>query len=455
MPPNVVEHVFNGFAGCVVRPHLGDDVSVPSDCAGTVGKLYLLTDDEVECDSEINTTLWLQEHVDPDHEFTVRFLGGNLVPRSSLFKAAKGWSDDVRKGLVEHMLEAGVDLKARRGKIRQAVWEYGGIDLGAALDDDDFVERWSFQDVLRSLGPVFDGLGTLADRELVHHDVKPSNVLVDVADGQRLRAKLIDFGHAVGSDQMYGETDVDLWSREGEFANAPPEYAACATAWAVDDPVDAFFEKYHGNFGPETLKFGRESGLLADGGNHEHRQRAAGFLSALRDTSIGKTRGPYDLHGGRGTVELSLHDGRPMACVRSVDATVRASLEPTLPNARWTTRTDDRATTPRHRKTALYDAKADVTEQSWHAFLARHSRCPVAASKLTRLAAGREKSVDAYGLGVVLLSVLARYDVWEGAAFDLAARCLDVDPRTRLCAGDDEFREMCAAATFTETNASP
>src|SRR4051812_3138985 len=76
-------------------------------------------------------------------------------------------------------------------------------------------------DVLRVVSAVADALDYAHERQLLHRDVKPSNILLSTAESGRQRILLADFGIARWVDDSGGLTATDM--TVGTVAYAAPE----------------------------------------------------------------------------------------------------------------------------------------------------------------------------------------------------------------------------------------
>ncbi|WP_205876932.1 serine/threonine-protein kinase [Mycobacterium camsae] len=100
-----------------------------------------------------------------------------------------------------------------RGEFNGRLWismEYvDGMDAGQLVRDrhpDGMPER----DVAEIVTAVADALDFGHDRRLLHRDVKPENILVAAADGQRRRVLLTDFGIARKIDDVSNLTEANV-----------------------------------------------------------------------------------------------------------------------------------------------------------------------------------------------------------------------------------------------------
>lgn len=65
------------------------------------------------------------------------------------------------------------------------------------LSDDDIEESPHHVDVVKNIfGQLLDGLDYIHSQNIVHHDIKPSNLFINVESGKRILVQLGDFGLA-------------------------------------------------------------------------------------------------------------------------------------------------------------------------------------------------------------------------------------------------------------------
>lgn len=65
------------------------------------------------------------------------------------------------------------------------------------LSDDDAEECPHYLDVVKNIfGQLLDGLDYIHSQNIVHHDIKPSNLFINVEGGRRISVQLGDFGLA-------------------------------------------------------------------------------------------------------------------------------------------------------------------------------------------------------------------------------------------------------------------
>ncbi|MCW2732648.1 MAG: protein kinase family protein [Mycobacterium sp.] len=96
-----------------------------------------------------------------------------------------------------------------------------GTDAGQLLLEKDYRRGMPPADVVRIIGAVADALDYAHQRQLLHRDVKPANILLANMDSDRWRALLSDFGIARRVDDSSGLTETNM--AVGTVAYAAPE----------------------------------------------------------------------------------------------------------------------------------------------------------------------------------------------------------------------------------------
>ena len=152
----------------------------------------------------------------------------------------------------------------------------------------EFVEGETLESLLKRSGrlqpkvaleitsQVAAGLGAIHEQNLVHRDIKPTNIMVSCKDGVRLTAKIIDLGLAKGLSEASPESAISL---PGGFAGTPefasPEqfagigvdirsdlYSLGVTLWVMltgrppfrGTPAELIYRHQHGVLPIEELK---------------------------------------------------------------------------------------------------------------------------------------------------------------------------------------------------------
>lgn len=98
--------------------------------------------------------------------------------------------------------------------------------------------KLSCNDAVHIIGKVLDGVGYLHQREIIHRDIKPQNILIRMSEQKSYKVKLTDFGLA----KCYGRAGGTRITRKnigmGTLMYMPPEQVNDATG--VREPADLY-----------------------------------------------------------------------------------------------------------------------------------------------------------------------------------------------------------------------
>ena len=143
--------------------------------------------------------------IDPKFTWTLPLLHSCTVDK---FKQ----SDDP--DLCDHVVK---DIRS----YPQLIFKDGGVDLQAIIRKTHQLtqdrKRKLFLSIFQSMVPVLHGLANLSDSNLIHLDLKPSNLLFD---GKKL--VVIDFGLLTNSTELYNKSKLSLLSYD--YPYYPPEF---------------------------------------------------------------------------------------------------------------------------------------------------------------------------------------------------------------------------------------
>lgn len=147
-----------------------------------IGKLFLEKRHFVE---ELKLLKGIQQ-IDRDSTFTVKLKGANS------FNSKLLTNNSVLKCLNIYM----------NTDVYQIVMEYGGKDLHKLPN-----YNIPFKTFMKQLRPLLEGLMKFHSYDMIHYDIKPSNVLV--SDD---KISLIDFGISISADKVYTSENKRLSS---------------------------------------------------------------------------------------------------------------------------------------------------------------------------------------------------------------------------------------------------
>ena len=167
--------------------------------------------------------------IDPKFTWTLPLLHSCTVDK---FKQ----SDDP--DLCDHVVK---DIRS----YPQLIFKDGGVDLQAIIRKTHQLtqdrKRKLFLSIFQSMVPVLHGLANLSDSNLIHLDLKPSNLLFD---GKKL--VVIDFGLLTNSTELYNKSKLSLLSYD--YPYYPPEFKLYALNNPSYDMFRTSFQlnlKYH------------------------------------------------------------------------------------------------------------------------------------------------------------------------------------------------------------------
>lgn len=181
------------FAGYVIVRLLG---------AGAMGEVYLAQHPRLPRQDALKV---MALAVSSDDEYRERF-------NREAQNVATLWHQNV---VAVH------DRGEDEGRLWIAMDYVEGTDAGQLLKEKDYRNGLPPSDVVRIIGAVADALDYAHQRQLLHRDVKPANILLANLDSDRWRALLADFGIARRVDDASGLTETNM--AVGTVAYAAPE----------------------------------------------------------------------------------------------------------------------------------------------------------------------------------------------------------------------------------------
>lgn len=183
----------SNFAGYVIVRLLG---------AGAMGEVYLAQHPRLPRQDALKV---MAMSVSSDDEYRERF-------NREAQNVATLWHQNI---VAVH------DRGEDEGRLWIAMDYVEGTDAGQLLQEKDYRRGMPPGDVVRIISEVADALDYAHQRQLLHRDVKPANILLANLDSDRWRALLADFGIARRVDDSSGLTETNM--AVGTVAYAAPE----------------------------------------------------------------------------------------------------------------------------------------------------------------------------------------------------------------------------------------
>mmetsp|Transcript_42551 Transcript_42551/g.83183 ORF Transcript_42551/g.83183 Transcript_42551/m.83183 type:complete len:664 (+) Transcript_42551:61-2052(+) len=160
--------------------------------------------------------------IDPDHTFTVRVKGANLVSDPKLSDAIMEhhkWDADEASGAVCDFFP-------------QLILEGGGKSMMLHHYRNCKVPVLQFREALRRLSTLFGGLSKFVDAGFVHMDIRPENLLIEETG----KISLIDFGFSMCHDDVLDTKCKDKGWRTRRTFPSPPELCVAYALQQLCDP---------------------------------------------------------------------------------------------------------------------------------------------------------------------------------------------------------------------------
>jgi serine/threonine protein kinase len=166
------EFVNRGAYGCVFSPPLPCKTKARTK-AVRVGKIFV-DPEEAKLESKNNAVM---HRVDPSYRFTIRTFGECTTDvRDADPSDQIGTCSFIQENVSTQYL--------------QLMYEHGGHDLHVVIDHPSEFPTLTFDDIIPMFVPLIEGLTTLANKKIVHGDIKPGNIMYT----QKHRLVLIDYG---------------------------------------------------------------------------------------------------------------------------------------------------------------------------------------------------------------------------------------------------------------------
>jgi len=212
----------SGTYGCVFTPHLKcrDVNNIPN----TVGKVFNRTKD---FDEEYEIANMIQTKIDPKGEFTIPMLATCNVQyfrKNDQFNKC----DLAKPGM-------------RPSDYKQIIYPNAGKDLENVLENETSLRGspTTFLKLLVAFRPILEGFTKLADKQLIHNDIKANNIMY-----KNGRLLLIDFGKMVHHDDMFTRAMVH-YLIDDKYWYAPE---CKAFVHSRSEGSDALYRKVNNNF---------------------------------------------------------------------------------------------------------------------------------------------------------------------------------------------------------------
>lgn len=162
--------IASGSYGCIFQPAVSCTYPTKKSFKNNIVSKIFSDNDNFNEEKIIQKKI---ELIDPEHKFTIPFLGNCEITKFKNSNAADK---------CEH-----VDLK-NTSKYNQLLYKYGGDDIDQLITTKKGTII-KFKKILVLLQPVIHGIKKLLDKNYVHLDIKPDNMLYN-----NKSVYLIDFG---------------------------------------------------------------------------------------------------------------------------------------------------------------------------------------------------------------------------------------------------------------------
>lgn len=212
----------SGSYGCVFKPHLKckDINNIPN----TVGKIF---DRLKDFEEEYNISKMIQRDIDPKAEFTVPMLTScdvQYVRKTDQFSKC----DLVKPSM-------------KPSHYKQIIYPNAGKDIDTILENQTSMRGspTNFLKLLVAFRPIIDGLTRFNNKQLIHNDIKPNNIMY-----KKGRLFLIDFGEMLHQDDLFTRYMVPNFVDDIYWY--PPECKAFIHSRS--ESSDALYRKVMNNF---------------------------------------------------------------------------------------------------------------------------------------------------------------------------------------------------------------
>ena len=169
-----------------------------------------------------------------------------LLDELRAIKVIRSWAVGSDEAAARFLQEARVASRLRHPNLA-VLYDFAVDKDGDAYLVSEFIDGWTFREILRRLGPLplslglemarqsLKALGALHRSRIVHRDVAPDNLML-TRDGDGLPlVKLIDLGIAKALEDTAGATDVGVFLGKPRYAS-PEQFGG--------DPADERSDLY-------------------------------------------------------------------------------------------------------------------------------------------------------------------------------------------------------------------
>jgi len=170
-----------------------------------VAKILYYGDEIDDFMKELNI-LQMIENIKNSHSFTVPFKGACMLNTSN-----------ISKNVIE-FIESKIDNDSFTTKF-QIILGYGGVCI------NNVHTIFSYPKMMKMIEKFFIGLQELHNNNIIHRDIKPTNVLYDA---EKHQLNIVDFGLACDIKGVYDDNDDNLYFLNYMYIFHPPEFYIAA-----------------------------------------------------------------------------------------------------------------------------------------------------------------------------------------------------------------------------------
>jgi serine/threonine protein kinase len=252
-PASPSKFVGRGSYGCVYKPPVRcqENVAISKtknksdkSLKKAVSKVFL-SEDVFNEESKLNDLI---NELDPKNLFTI----------------------PIMKACTAHLMDTPQDADVKcqgifdSRKKKQLIMPDGGKNFTQiASDPKNYGKASLFVKIFYSMGPIFDGLATIASKGYVHTDVKPDNLLFDGT-----KSRLIDFGLLTKGNELYRDHNASILN--WDYVWYPAEFKQWENVSQIEDPQEhsAVMNYYLGDI-QSAVRDNMEKGSMQKGFNYD------------------------------------------------------------------------------------------------------------------------------------------------------------------------------------------